>query len=63
MKKTQVARDGQKPCLLKILECCGDSGINQNGISQLNLIELYVINNKKMKKVNHIKKPKNFKLL
>ena len=56
LKKTQVARDGQKPCLLKILYCVNDSGIDQNGIAELNLIELYAGGNEKIKNVNHMKK-------
>ena len=67
MKNTQVDRGGQKfqkiCCLLKIL-CCtgnneidlnGNSGIDQDGIAQLSLIELYACDNKKIKNVNHMK--------
>ena len=48
MKNTQVARDGQKPRLLKILNCGFGSGIDQNGISELNLIALYAYDNEKI---------------
>ena len=41
---------------LKILYCSGNSGIDQNGISELNLIELYATDNKQIKNVNHMKK-------
>ena len=34
---------------LKKLFCCGKCGIDQNGISQLNLIELNIFNNNKIK--------------
>ena len=41
---------------LKKLNCCGsNNGIDQNGISELNLIELRTNNNKKIKNVNHMK--------
>ena len=40
---------------LKILNC-SYSGIDQKGISQLNLIKLSVFENKKIKNVNHMKK-------
>ena len=42
---------------LKKLNCSGySSGIDQNGISQLNLIELRTSNNKKIQNVNHMKR-------
>ena len=44
---------------LKILNCGYNCGIDQNGISKLNLIELCVIDNKKIKNVNHMKKTLN----
>ena len=41
---------------LKKLDCGGnESGINQNGISGLNLIELCSTDNEKIKNVNHMK--------
>ena len=40
---------------LKKLNCGWNCGIDQNGISQLNLIELYTFDNKKIKNVNHMK--------
>ena len=40
---------------LKILNCENDSGIDQNGILELNLIELRVNNNEKIKNMNHMK--------
>ena len=40
---------------LKIL-CCGYSEIDQNSISELNLIKLNAIGNEKIKNVNHMKK-------
>ena len=40
---------------LKILYCSYDSGIDQNGICELNLIALYAYDNKKIKSVNHMK--------
>ena len=40
---------------LKKLECCNDSAIDQNGISELNLIMLYATGNEKIKNVNHMK--------
>ena len=39
---------------LKILYCSYDSGIDQNGISELNLIELYAHYNNKIWNVNHM---------
>ena len=41
---------------LKILYCYGYCGIDQNSISELNLIELYTSNNEQIKNVNHMKK-------
>ena len=41
--------------MLKILYCGNDCGIDQNGISQLNLTKLYANNNEKIKNVNHMK--------
>ena len=55
MKETQVVYDGQKLCLLKILHCGNNCGINQNGITKLNLIELNANGNKKITNVNHMK--------
>ena len=44
---------------LKILDCSGDCGIDQEGIKDLQLIEkLYAINNNKIKNVNHLTKLK-----
>ena len=41
---------------LKILDCGWICGVDQNGISQLNLIELYANSNKRIYDVNHMKK-------
>ena len=41
---------------LKKLGCGWNSGIDQNNISELNLIELYAYHNKKIKNVNHMKR-------
>ena len=40
---------------LKILYCSENCEIDQNGISQLNLMKLYAHNNEKIKNVNHMK--------
>ena len=40
---------------LKILDCSDSFGIDQNGILELNLIELYTTGNEKIKNVNHMK--------
>ena len=55
MKETRVAGDEQKPCLPKILYYSYESEINQKGILQLNLIELFTTRNKKIKNVNYMK--------
>jgi len=40
---------------LKILKCSNNCGIDQRGVSELNLRELYANNNFKIKNVNHMK--------